>query len=63
MNLFLLLKTKEDILKNHGYQTFHSMKKKERKKHCGSQWLPATVWYPASFKISSFIYNNMRTSV
>lgn len=31
MNLFLLLKTKEDILKNHGYQTFHSMKKKKEK--------------------------------
>jgi len=49
MNFFLLLNTKEDILKNLGNQTvlavlfFHE-----------SQWGPSTVWLPTVFKISFF---------
>jgi len=47
------LNTKEDHLKNVGYQTVDSP-------HwlpwnffpiCGSQWVPSTVWLPTFFKI------------
>ncbi len=27
----------------------------------GSQWLPATVWLPTFFKISSFVFNRRET--
>ncbi len=52
----LVLKTKEDILKNVGNQTvagpqwlFFS--------YYQSQWGPATVWLPTFFKISYFVFS------
>ncbi len=58
MNCFLLLNTiYNDILKKVGNQLpvatdFHSFFQ--------SQWLPATVWLPTFFKISSFEFNRRK---
>ncbi len=31
--------------------------------YCGSQWLPSTVWLPAFFKISSFLFNRTKKPI
>jgi len=53
MRFFLLLNTKEDILKHIGNQTvvFFS--------YYGSQWGP-TVWLTIFFKISSFVFSRRK---
>ncbi len=46
MSLFILLNTKDNILKNVGNQTVD-----------GSQWLPSTVWLHTCFKMSPFVFH------
>jgi len=53
MRFFLLLNTKEDILKNDwdfGIIDYHSI-------YYGSQWCKTTVWFQSFFKISSFVFS------
>ncbi len=61
MSFFLVLNTKEDILKNVGNEAV-----------AGSHWLPycisiltqrlpSTVWLPTFFKVSSFVFNTRKT--
>jgi len=58
MNFFLLLNTKEDILKNVGNQTVNGPH--WGKKYYGSQWGPLTVWLPTFFKILSFVFSKRK---
>ncbi len=58
--VFVLLNTKEDILKNVGnravlgHQYFFS--------YYGSQWCPKTAWLQTFFKISSFVFGRTKNS-
>jgi len=53
MRFFLLLNTKEDILKHIGNQTVVCFS------YYGSQWGP-TVWLTIFFKISSFVFSRRK---
>jgi len=55
MCFFLLLNTKEDILKNVGNQTVDSSHWRQLYlfSYYGSQWLQSTVWLPTCLEISS----------
>ncbi len=55
MSFFLMLNTKEDILKD--FEEPNSCWSPLTEKCNGSQWGPSTFWLPAFFKISSFIFN------
>jgi len=55
MSFFLLLNTKEDILKNDWNFDFHSI---FFLFYYGSQWCQTTVWFPSVFKI--FIYVQLK---
>uniref|UniRef100_A0A8C1U068 Pre-mRNA-processing factor 40 homolog A n=1 Tax=Cyprinus carpio TaxID=7962 RepID=A0A8C1U068_CYPCA len=63
MNFFLVLNTKEDILKNvcnHTVLSPHGLSIYLFFSYYGNQWLPATVWLQTVFRISTFVFN--RTS-
>jgi len=60
LNEFLLLNTKEDILKNDwnfGTIDFHSI---FFFFYNGSQWGQTTVWFQSFFKISSFVFSRRK---
>ncbi len=62
MNVFVLLNTKEDILKNVGNRAvlvdFHRFFS-----YYGSQWCPKTAWLQTFFKISSFVFSRTETFI
>jgi len=61
MNVFLLLNTKEDILKNMGNQTVDgSCIEWGKNKYYECQWGLSTLWLPTFFKLSSFVFNRRK---
>jgi len=68
MSFFLLMNTKQDILKNDWNQTFvcnvHQSKQLflffVEKKYYGNQWCPSTVWFQSFFKIYSFVFSRRK---
>jgi len=56
---FVLLNTKEDILKNSWWTPLASIVLKKYI-YCGRQWGPSTVWLQTFFKISSFVFNRRK---
>ncbi len=65
MHFFVLLNTKEDILKNVGTEQFwgtiyfHSI----FFSYYGSQWCPKTAWLQTFFKISSFVFSRTKKCI
>ncbi len=59
MNVFVLLNTKEDILKNVGNRAVlgHHWLPSYFFSYYGSQWCPKTAWIQTFFKISSFVFS------
>ncbi len=59
MNVFVLLNTKQDILKNVGNRAVlgHHWLPQYFFSYYGSQWCPKTAWLQTFFKISSFVFS------
>ncbi len=61
MSFFLLLNTKEDILRLLvNKQLMVAIDYCMEKKYHGRQWLPSTVFLPTVLKISSFVFNRRK---
>ncbi len=58
MNVFVLLNTKEDILKNVGNRAV--LDNSIIFPYYGSQWCPKTAWLQTFFKISSFVFSRTK---
>ncbi len=62
MNVFVLLNTKEDILKNVGNRAVlgHHWLPSYFFSYYGSQWCPKTAWLQTFFRISSFVFGRTK---
>ncbi len=61
MNVFVLLNTKEDILKNVGNSSSgEPLTSIVFFFYYGSQWCPKTAWLQIFFKISSFVFSRTK---
>ncbi len=65
MNVFVLLNTKEDILKNEGNRAVlgHHWLPSYFFFYYGSQWCPKTAWLQTFFRISSFVFSRTNTFI
>jgi len=62
-NFFLLLNTKEGILKNVGNQTVDRINLTSIGERIGLLWKSMGVWLPTLFKISYFVFNRRKTLI